>query len=185
VPEEAGEALPVTATGKPTPIRVTAARAGDAASATRTRPTGKLSRSGAVALECQGHKYVFAFDEAALDTGVDMARRGGEVGIVAQPPGIEGTEWTARYRVHVVPGRGGAFDVVVTTQDGRPVLVGSGTRGDDDATFALAAADAPGALPVEIRGRFDGQRLTFDVARSGVRRRPSPALYVESTASKR
>jgi hypothetical protein len=39
--------------------------------------------------------------------------------------------------------------------------------------FELAAADVPGALPVEIRGRFDGEKVTFDQARSAVRRRAS------------
>lgn len=46
------------------------------------------------------------------------------------------------------------------------------TRGG--ASFELAALDVPGALPVEIRGRFEGEGLRFDQAVSGVRRRPSP-----------
>ena len=171
--QDAVQTVPVLATGKPTAIRVSAAKAGDVASAIKTLPTRKLSRRGAVSLECQGRQFVFVFDEASLDKGIDMVKRGSEVGIVAEPPGIEASEWSARYRVFVEPRQGGAFQVVVTTQDGRPVLAGPGKRGDQAATFELAASDVPGALPVEIRGRFDGQKLTFEEARCGLRRGPS------------
>jgi hypothetical protein len=116
---------------------------------------------------------VFVFDEASLGQGIGMFKKGGEVGIVAEPPGVEGMKWSARYRVAVEPQQGGAFRVVVTTQDGRPVLAGRGKAEGREATFELGAADVPGALPVEIRGRFDGRKVTFDQARSAVRRRPS------------
>jgi hypothetical protein len=111
-----------------------------------------------------------------------MFSRGGEVGIVAEPPGVEGTVWSPRYRVSVEPQRQGAFRVVVTTHDGRPVLVGSGKREGRQATFELAAADVPGALPVEIRGRFDGAKVTVEQARSGVRRRASRTPSQEGRA---
>lgn len=172
--------VPVQATGKPTPIRVRAAAAADVANAIKTLPTRKLARRGAVSLECQGRRLVFVFDEASLRQGIRMFERGGEVGIVAEPPGIEAVEWSARYRVSVEPQEPGTFGVVVTTQDGRPVLAGRGKRQDGEATFELAAADVPGALPVEIRGRFDGEKLTFDEARAGVRRRPSRTPPAES-----
>ena len=107
-----------------------------------------------------------------------------EVGIVAEPPGIEGVEWSARYRVSVEPQEQGAFRVEVTTQDGRLVFAGRGKRQDREATFELAAADVPGALPIEIRGRFDGQKLAFDQARSGVRRRPSQTPPAEGRAER-
>ena len=89
-------------------------------------------------------------------------------------------EWSARYRVSVEPQPRGVFRVFVTTQDGRPVFVGRGRTEGRQATFELAAADVPGALPVEIRSRFDGQKLTFDQARSAVRRRPSRTPPQES-----
>lgn len=165
--------LPVTATGKPTRIRVETPKPGDVANAVKSLPSRKLARRGALSMKCQGRQLVFVFDEASLRQGIEMFRRGGEVGIVAEPPGVEGVKWSPRYRVSVEPQDEGAFRVFVTTQDGRIVFVGRGTAEGRQATFELAAADVPGALPVEIRGRFDGQKITFDQARSAVRRRPS------------
>jgi len=165
--------LPVQATGKPTPIRIETPKAGEVAGAVKSLPSRKLARRGAVSLKCHGNQLVFVFDEAALGQGTNMFERGGEVGVVAEPPGVEGVEWSPRYRVSVEPQPQGAFRVFVTTQDGRTVFVGRGKTEGRHATFDLAAADVPGALPVEIRGRFDGQKLTFDRARSAVRRRPS------------
>jgi hypothetical protein len=166
--------LPVQATGKPTRIVVETPKAGEVANAVKSLPSRKLASRAAVAMTCQGRRLVFAFDEAALGRGLDMFKRGGEVGIVAEPPGIEAVEWSPRYRVAVEPQEGGAFRVFVTTHDGRPVFAGRGTTEGREATFELGAVDAPGALPVEIRGRFDGQKVTIDQARSGVRRKPSP-----------
>jgi hypothetical protein len=174
--------LPVQATGKPTPIRVRAAAAGEVASAVKSLPTRKLARRGAVSLDCQGRKLVFVFDEPSLHQGVEMFSRGGEIGIVAEPPGVESTAWSPRYRVSVEPQRQGAFRVVVTTHDGRPVLVGSGKQEGRQATFELSAADLPGALPVEIRGRFDGAKVTVEQARSGLRRRASRTPSQEGRA---
>jgi hypothetical protein len=165
--------LPVQATGKPTRIRIEAPQAGDVANAVKSLPSRKLARRAAVSMKCQGRQFVFVFDESALGQGVDMFKRGGEIGIVAEPPGVEGVKWSPRYRVAVEPQDGAEFRVFVTTQDGRTMFVGRGTAEGREATFELAAADIPGALPVEIRGRFDGQKVTFDQARSAVRRRPS------------
>jgi hypothetical protein len=176
--------IPVQATGKTTPIRVRAATAGDVANAIKTLPTRKLARRGALSMDCQGRHLVFVFNEAALGRGIEMVERGGEVGIVAEPPGIEGVEWSARYRVSVEPQEQGAFRVEVTTQDGRLVFAGRGERQDREATFELAAADVPGALPIEIRGRFDGQKLAFDQARSGLRRRQSQTPRAEGRAER-
>ena len=166
------QTVPVHATGKPTKIRIDPAAAADVAKAIRTLPSRTLARRGAVSLSCQGRQLLFVFDEGSLGKGVGMVDRRGEVGIVAEPPGIEGLKWSARYRVSVEPEVKGAFRVSVTTPDGRPVLAGRGRVEGDSATFELGALDLPGALPVEIRGRFDGKKLTFDQARSAVRRRP-------------
>ena len=178
------ETMPVQATGKPTAIRTRAASAGDVAKVIRALPTRELARRGAVSFQCQGRQLLFAFDEASLDRGLDMLDRGGEVGIVAEPPGVEGVEWSPRYSVSVEPEGEGAFRIVVTTPAGRPVFTGRGRREGREATFELAAVDAPGALPVEIRGRFDGQKLKFDRARSGVRRRPSRTPSAEGRAER-
>jgi HEAT repeat protein len=165
--------IPVQTTADLAPIRVRAATAGEVANAIKTLPTRTLASRGAVAMDCQGHHLVFVFDEASLGQGIDMLERGGEVGIVARPPRIEATEWSARYLVSVEPHGQAKFRVIVTTLEGRPVLAGRGKRRDREATFELAAADVPGALPVEIHGRFDGQKLTFERARRGVQRQPS------------
>ena len=171
--------MAVQATGKPTAIRVSAATAGDAAKATKVLAGRKLARAGAVSLTCQGRQLVFAFDEASLRRGLDTLARAGEIGVVAEPPGVEASTWSARYHVAVEPQEGTAFRVVVTTTRGHPVLIGRGVRHEREATFELAAADVPGAIPVELRGRFDGKRLTFEQARAGVRRRPSPTPAAE------
>jgi HEAT repeat protein len=165
--------LRVEATGKPTRIRVETPKPGEVANAVKSLPSRKLARRAAVGMTCQGRRLVFAFDEVALGRGLDMFKRGGEVGIVAEPPGVEGVEWSPRYRVAVEPQDGGAFRVFVTTHDGRLVYAGRGTAEGREAVFELATVDAPGALPVEIRGRFDGQKVTIDQARSAVRRKPS------------
>lgn len=166
------QTVPVQATGKPTAITIAPATAADIASAIKTLPAGKLARRGAVSFDCQGRKLVFVFDEPSLGKDVGMFGQRGEVGIVAEPPGVEGLTWSARYRVSVEPAAKGAFRVDVTTQDGRAVLTGTGRTDAGAATFELAAVDTPGALPVEIRGRFSRGKLTFEQARSGVRRRP-------------
>jgi hypothetical protein len=174
-PTERGDipTVPVRSIGDLTQIRVSAATAGDVQNAIKTLPNRKLAKRGAVSLQCEGRQLVFVFDEPALGRGLDMTKRDGDVGIVAEPPGIEGIEWSARYRVSIDPQGRDAFAIVVATYDGRPILAGSGRRQDKEATFELAAADVPGALPVEIRGRFDGRKLTFDQARSALRRQPS------------
>ena len=164
--------IPVQTIAESAPIRVRAAAAGEVANAIKTLPTRTLARRGAVAMDCQGQHLVFVFDEASLGQGLDMLERGGEVGIVARPPGIEAMEWSARYLVWVEPQGQATFRVIVTTLDGRPVLAGRGKRRDLDAMFELAAVDVPGALPVEIQGRFNGQKLIIDQARRGVQRQP-------------
>jgi hypothetical protein len=173
------ETMPVQATGKPTRITIAAAKAGDVAGAAKALQGRKLARRGAVAMTCQGRRMVFAFDEASLKQGANMFKRGGEVGVVAEPPGVESTVWSARYRVAVEPEEGGAFRILVTTRDGRPVLAGRGVQEGGKATFEVGAADGPGALPVELRGTFDGSKLTFDQARSALRRRPAGTPTVE------
>ena len=173
------ESMPVAATGMPTRIKVEAAKAADVTAALKALPGRKLARSAAVAMTCQGRRLVFAFDEVALKRGAKMIEAGGEVGIVAEPPGVESTAWSARYLVHVEPEARGAFRVLVTTPEGRPVFAGRGTQEGGKATFQIGAADAPGALPVELGGTFDGKTLTFDVARSALRRRPSPQPTLE------
>ena len=173
------EPMAVSATGKPARIKVEAAKAGDVAAAIKAMPGRKLARRGAVAMTCQGRRMVFAFDEAPLKRGTKMIETGGEIGLVAEPPGVESTVWSPRYRVHVEPEGRGAFRIVVTTHDGKPVLAGRGTQEEGKATFAIGAADAPGALPVELRGSFDGKSVSFDVARSALRRRPTGGPTLE------
>jgi hypothetical protein len=165
--------VPVQATGKPTPIRIETPSAGDVANAIKTLPSRKLARRSAVSMKCQGRQLVFVFDEAALNRGVDMLKRDGEIGIVAEPPGIESSKWSARYRIAIEPQDAGAFRIHVTTQDGRTMFFGRGVTEGRVATFELAAAEVPGAQPIEIRGRFDGTKVAFDVACSAVRRRAS------------
>jgi hypothetical protein len=164
---------PLRATGEPIPIEVRPASAADAASAARSVAGRRLATDGAVAMECQGRQMVFVFDEASLRRGVDMVDRANEVGIVAEPPSIEGVTWWPRYRISVQPEERNTFGITVTTYDGRLVLTGRGTRRGRETTFELATAEQPGALPVELSGRFDGQTLTFDRAWSSARRLPA------------
>lgn len=162
-----------------TPIRTRAASASDAAKAIKSAPGRKLVRRGSISLDCQGRRLVFVFDEAAHGQGLEVGSRAEEVGIVAEPPGIEGVAWAARYSVSVEPDEEGGFRIFATTLDGRPVLAGRGRREEGRATFELGAVDVPGALPVDIRGSFDGEKVTFDQARSGARRRSSRTPVAE------
>jgi HEAT repeats len=174
-PERGGvPTLPLQATGKTTPIRIEAPDAREVTNAIKTQPSRKLARRAAVSMKCLGRQLVFVFDEEALGQGIGMFKRGGEIGIVAEPPGVEGMRWSLRYRIAVEPQSAGAWRLLVTTPDGRTMFFGRGATEGHEAMFELAAADVPGALPVEMRGRFDGKKVTFDQARSAVRRRASP-----------
>ena len=124
-------------------------------------------------MECQGRQLIFVFDEEALERGIGLLKNRQEVGLVAEPRQVEGTGWEPRYPASIEPTAQDAFRVLVTTCNGRLVLAGAGQVGGQEAIFHLTAADMPGALPVDIRGRFDGQRLTFERALSTVRRQPA------------
>ncbi len=145
----------------------------DLAGAIRGVPSRRLSREGALSLRCQGRNLVFLFAEDSLRRGVDLFAHQGEIGAVAERRKVEGTGWEERYRIIVEPRPNRVFGVAVTTHDARPLLRGEGQIHGQEARFRLGSLDAPGALPVEVRGRFDGQRLTIDEARSSQRRRPA------------
>lgn len=167
------QTVPLGDAGEAAAIRVAPAAAKDLTEAVRSAPSRRLARTNAISLDCQGRRFVFLFDEDSLEGGLDMFKRRGEVGVVAEPRQVEGTGWEQRYRVAVEPEAQGRFRVMVTTADGRPVFAGTGTRTAADASFQVGAVDRPGALPVEVRGRFDGRRLSFEEARSAVRRGPA------------
>ena len=146
---------------------------GDLAEALRGIPSRRLSRESALSLRCQGRDLVFLFADEAVRRGVDLFVNQAEVGVVAERRKVEGTGWEERYRVVVEPRPNRVFNVVVTTHDARPVLRGDGQIRGQEAQFQLGSIDAPGALPIEMRGRFDGRRLTIEEARSSQRRRPT------------
>jgi len=156
-----------------TAIEVGAPSERDLAEALRSIPSRRLSRESALSLRCQGRDLIFLFAEDAMQRGVDLFLNQAEVGVVAERRKVESTGWEERYRVVVEPRPNGVFSVVVTTHDARPILGGDGQIRGQEAQFQLGSIDAPGAIPVEIRGRFDGQRITIDEARSSQRRRPA------------
>src|SRR5262245_59051762 len=116
--------IPLRAMGKPTAIGVRPAVAGDVARAIKTLPGRRLAGRGAMSFDCQGSRLVFVFDAASLEQGVDMLKRRGDVGILAEPPGMEGMERSTRYRVSVEPEAHSTFRVLVKTRAGRTVLAG-------------------------------------------------------------
>jgi hypothetical protein len=156
-----------------TAIEVGAPSEEDLAEALRGVPSRHLSRESALSLQCQGRDFIFMFAEDAVQRGIDLFVNQGEVGVVAERRKVEGTGWEERYRVVVEPRPNRVFNVVVTTHDARPILRGDGQIRGREAQFQLGSIDAPGAIPVEIRGRFDGRRMTIEEARSGQRRRPA------------
>lgn len=176
--------LLIQATGESTPIQVVMATASDVTRIVKMTPTRKLARRGALSMTCQGRQLVFVFDDASLGQGIGMFRQRGDVGIVAEPPGIEGKEWSTRYHVSVEPTAKTTFRILVTTRNGRPRFAGYGTEDGGVATFEIAAADAPGAVPIDLRGTFDGKKLTFSQARSGVWRRPSSTPSAETPSDR-
>jgi hypothetical protein len=156
-----------------TGIDVGAPSEGDLTEAIRGVPSRQLTRESALSLRCQGRDLLFLFVEDSLQRGLGLFGSQAEVGVVVERRKVEGTGYEQKYRVVVEPRPNRAFDVVVTTHDGRPILRGQGQARGEEARYRLGAIDAPGALPVEINGRFDGQRLTIEEATSGVRRRPA------------
>jgi hypothetical protein len=163
---------PSLRTSETVPIRIEKATEKDVAEALKSNPSGRLTRESALSLDCQGRQFLFLFDEDALGRGIELAKSRGEVGMVAEPRQV-GIGWESRYRVSIEPEAQGSFRVIVATAAGRAVLAGTGQVKGQEATFHLAAADIPGALPVDIRGRFDGLRLALERADSAVRRRPT------------
>jgi hypothetical protein len=135
----------------------------------------RLAREGGLSLRCQGRHLLFLFTEDALGRGLDAVASPGDIGVVAQPHQVEGVGFEQTHRVAVEPRGGGEFDVVVTTHDGRPVFAGQGRVQGGEARFDLGTVDRPGALSVEISGRFDGRELRLESGRSATRRRSSPA----------
>jgi HEAT repeats len=163
--------VPVERTSETVPIRIEEPTEKDVAEAHKVKPSGRLTRESALSLNCQGRQLLFLFDQDALGRGIELAKSRGEIGMVAEPRKIEGIGWESRYRVSIEPEAQGSFRVIVATASGRVVLAGTGQVKGQEATFHLAAAEMPGALPVDIRGRFDGHRLTLERADSAVRRR--------------
>ena len=154
-------------------IEVSTPSEGDLAGAIRGVPARRLNRESALSLRCQGRDLIFLFAEDNFRRGVDLFVNQGEIGVVTERRRVEGTGWEERYRVVVEPRPNRVFSVVVTTHDGRPILRGEGQIRGQEAQFQLGSIDAPGAVPVEVRGRFDGRRLAIDEARSSQRRRPA------------
>jgi hypothetical protein len=154
-------------------IEVGAPSERDLAEALRSIPSRSLSRESALSLRCQGRDFIFLFAEDAVQRGVELFVNQAEVGVVAERRKVEGMGWEERYRVVVEPRPNRIFSVVVTTHDARLILHGDGQIRGQEAQFQLGSIDAPGALPVEIRGRFDGRQLTIEEARSSQRRRPA------------
>lgn len=165
--------LPLRETQQTTRIDVEEPPESEVREAARGAPSRRLSRESALSLRCQGRDLMLLFTEDSLQRGLGMFETGAEVGIVMERGRVETTSWEQRYRVVVEPRADREFDVVVTTHDARVVLRGRGQVRGNEARYEMGAIDAPGALPVEIRGRFDGRRLTMEEARSGVRRRPA------------
>jgi hypothetical protein len=169
----AGAALRAERAQPGAPIEVGGARAGEASAAAAAVRGRKLARAGATSFHCGDRHVMFLFGEDTLKQGVAALGKRGEVGVVTEARTVEATGWEQRYRVLVEPGARGAFDVLVTTEDGRPVLRGRGQVRGNEATYELAAVDAPGAVPLHLSGRFDGRRLKVEQARSGTRGRPA------------
>jgi len=159
--------------GQVAPIEVVAVPAREAAAAAAAVRGRKLARAGATAFHCQGRQLMFLFGEDALKQGLAAVGKRGEIGVLTEARTVESEGWEQRYRVLVDPAARGAFNVLVTTEDGRPVLRGHGRLRDNEATYELAAVDSPGSIPLEVRGRFDGKRLKIEQARSGKRARPA------------
>jgi len=155
------------------PIEVVAVPAREAAAAAAAVRGRKLARAGATAFHCRGRQLMFLFGEDALKRGVAAVGKRGEIGVLTEARTVESEGWEQRYRVLVDPATRGAFNVLVTTEDGRPVLRGTGRLSGKAATYELTAVDSPGAIRLEVRGSFDGRRLKIEQARSGTRARPA------------
>ena len=164
--------VPIERSATTTDIRIARPAENQLDAALKGVPSRRLAKRGSISLECQGRQLIFAFDEDALAKGIGLLRDRGEIGIVTERQQVEGTGWEPRYRVSIEPGTPDGFKVSIASYGGRLLFSGAGQVEGAQATFHLEAADTPGAVPVDVRGRFDGQQLTFERALSNVRRRP-------------
>ncbi len=137
-------------------------------------PSLRLAAAGAVALSCAGRSYLFLFHEEALRGGLDRLReRKALAGVVAEKEELEGNSWAVRYQLLTEPLPPAGLRLVLATSRGTPLFAGTAKIKGEAAQFSLRALDGPGAVAIDVRGRFERGRLAFDAARSDRKRRPS------------
>ena len=138
-------------------------------------PTLRLTPRGATSLRCERRSLLLLLSEAVTDGIGSLTTAKAQVGVVAARKEREGAGWNLKYHVLTEPRDDGRIAILVTTGKGRLVLAGTARAKAERVDFDLRAVSRPGALPVELRGKYDGDRLTFEYARSDHRRRASPA----------
>ncbi len=138
-----------------------------------------LTGRGALSIECGKQRLMLLFDESVLGKGSvqRVAGRKALPAVIAEYASDVDVGWEPKHYVLTEPLKGGAIRIVVTTIRGRMVMEGRGTVGEGRIDFELKGVDAPGAVPVDVRGSWDGRRLTFSRARSAarIRRAPGPS----------
>ena len=136
-------------------------------------PGISLDAGRALELRCIGRRFLFLWNESSPSDPARYAARKRIVGVVARlfPEDANPDVWETQYVVLTHPrGRGGkAVDIAVTTRSGRLALHGYAELEGGEPRFDLRAADQPGAVPLEVRGRLVGGRLDLETVVTGLR----------------
>jgi hypothetical protein len=168
------------------PIELEAAPSEDAGVALehvlRMAPALKLTTQGATIIRCEGRSLLYLFDEDLAAAGpARLGRTKAEIGVIAGPKEREGYGWEVKYDVLAAPREDGEIAIVLTTSRGRPIFAGTGRLIQERVEFEIRSIEGVGALPVEVRGTYDGRTLAFIEARSGTRRQSSPTPPTSSS----
>lgn len=140
----------------------------------------KLMYGGAVSFRCDDQKFMFMLRESIGDQPdlTRLVRHKAELAVVAARKEREHSGWALKYHVLTAPMSKDEIRIVVSTAKGRVTLEGIAKVERESADFQVHSVGGAGAVAIEVGGTYDGQKITFTNARSGVRRRPSPSPFL-------
>jgi hypothetical protein len=140
--------------------------------ATRRPYNIDLEDERATEIVCAGMShFVLANREVATGDPSLLSERPFITAIVASRPG-EDREYTTSYVVLSTPMEGDAVSLAVHRQNGREVMVGTGTTEQDVFAFELLAVRRPGARALDLRGTLAAGQVTITQGRESSRQEP-------------
>ncbi|MBA4159859.1 MAG: HEAT repeat domain-containing protein [Gemmatimonadetes bacterium] len=127
-----------------------------------------------VVMQCGGRGMMYlANREFAGREGVErLTRRKAVQGVVLVHYPVESGAWDVRYFVLTHPAAApGTVQILVVSSDGVVAFAGEGRI--EGGEFALWTVEHPGAIPVDVRGRYVEGEMRFERALSEVTRLPA------------